>query len=90
MIDLKEAYEKAKANSEEDILVEAYENEDFYIFVFAETENPELEDNDRGGIAIDKKNGELKTLFGREIGFEINVKPSKEISLEEIKAMNLF
>ena len=88
MTDLKEALKIAKMNSEEDNLVEAYENEDNYIFIFMKEAVETM--NDGTAIAVGKKNGSVKELFGQEMGVEINVKESKEIPLEEINGMNLF
>ena len=88
MIDLKETLKIAKNNSEEDNLVEAYENEDNYIFIFMRETVETMDDGT--AIAVSKKDGSVKELFGQEMGVEINTKESKEIPLEEINGMNLF
>ena len=88
MISLKEAYEKAKMNSEEENLIEAYENNDFYIFMFRK--EVDIYIDDAPAIAINKNDGSVKELYGQEMGIEINSKEAKEISLEEIEGLKLF
>ena len=83
-------FDKTKifAASEEENLIEAYENNDFYIFMFRK--EVDIYIDDAPAIAINKNDGSVKELYGQEMGIEINSKEAKEISLEEIEGLKLF